>query len=244
MPIYSSPPAAPSRNNPSNFNERADDLFAWFADAVDEFDAASLRRGMLLIDASNSEASPNQITINMERWGGNDLGGQGFRFIAEADNTGPFTVINAAGGPNREARSITDVALPAGFIQAGEVYQLSLFGDTGRYTIRRPIERITNANGTALRFEDGTQICYHTFTSSGGPTTATGVIFNSADDTWTFPAAFTSLTNLSLRGATSFAGRWLGFGSLATGSVAVRQFAAASNAGTTSLRVMAIGSWY
>lgn len=244
MPFYSSPPAAPSRNNPSNFNERADDFFAWFPDAVAEFDEASFRRGMLLIDNSNSEGAPNNVTVDLPSWNGYSYGGQGFRFFAEADNTGNFTVTQSDGGSVFSARTITGAQLPAGFIQAGKLYETYIDPATGLYHVRRPLERITNANGTALRFEDGTQICYHAFNSSGGPTTAAGSIFNSADDTWTFPAAFVSTTNLSVRGNGGFSTRWAGFGSLGTTRVAVRQFQATSTAAVALLRVMAIGSWY
>lgn len=245
MPFYSSPPPAPSRNNPSTFNDRADDFFAWFPVAVDEFNEASFRRGMLLIDNSNSEAAPNNVTVNLPLWNGLSFGGQGFRFIATADNTGDFTVTQSDGGSVFSARTITGAQLPAGFIQAGKVYTAYIDPASGLYHIRRPLERISNANGRALRFEDGTQICYHIFTSSGGATTATGVLFSGSDDTWTFPAVFSTTDNLSLRGNSgTVATRWVGFGSLSTASVAVRQFQATSGAAATSLRVMAIGSWY
>lgn len=244
MPFYSSPPAAPSRNNPSDFNERADDFFAWFPVAVDEFDEASFRRGMLLIDNSNSEVAPNNVTVDLPLWNGLSFGGQGFRFTAAADNTGDFTVTQSDGGSVFSARTITGAQLPAGFIQAGKVYTAYIDPATGLYHIRRPLERISNANGRAIRLEDGTQICYHAFNSSGGPTTASGVLFISADDTWTFPAPFVSAANLSVRGNGGFSSRWVSFGSPSATSMAVRQHQATSGAAVASLRVMAIGSWY
>ncbi|MEF2552038.1 hypothetical protein VQ042_11805 [Aurantimonas sp. A2-1-M11] len=53
------------------------------------------------------------------------------------------------------------------------------------------IERGSNANGQYVRFADGTQICWHTLTSTtiNGPN---GSIFISDEALWTFPAAFSS----------------------------------------------------
>lgn len=54
------------------------------------------------------------------------------------------------------------------------------------------VQYTTNADGTAYRFESGLQVCIRSI--PGGNltvSTATGAMFRSADQIWTFPLAFT-----------------------------------------------------
>lgn len=240
--FYSSPPAAPSRNAPSTFNERADDFFAWFPLAVEEHNETTLIRGDFFL-GTTGPGTPNSVELNAGVAAGVALTtGQSFTFAVVAANTGPVTFV-LDGTPGQAARTPTGVNLPAGYLQPGMIFT-AVRDPSGWWTVHRPVEQISNANGTALRFEDGTQICYHAFNSSGGTTTASDVLFISADDTWTFPAPFSTTYNLTLRGNGGFSTRWLSFGMPSTSSVAVRQHQATSGAAVTSLRVMAIGSWY
>ena len=54
----------------------------------------------------------------------------------------------------------------------------------------KAIQVITNANGTAWRFEDGLQICIGFNSTSVAVSSAWGAIFASGVTTLTFPAAF------------------------------------------------------
>jgi hypothetical protein len=240
--FYSSPPAAPSRNAPSTFNERADDFFAWFEVGVEEHNETTLIRGDFFLSFT-SALTPNTVELNAGVAAGVALTtGQSFTFAVLAENTGPVTFV-LDGTAGQAARTPTGVDLPAGYLKPG-MFFTAVRDPSGWWTVHRPVEQISNANGTALRFEDGTQICYHMFNSSGGPITASGVLFISADDTWTFPAPFVSAANLSVRGNGGFSSRWVSFGSPSATSMTVRQHQATSGAAVASLRVMAIGSWY
>jgi hypothetical protein len=56
------------------------------------------------------------------------------------------------------------------------------------------VERGSNANGTFIRFADGTQICRHRAAPTISIDTAFGGGFRSAPQTWTFPAEFAADT--------------------------------------------------
>lgn len=52
------------------------------------------------------------------------------------------------------------------------------------------VERISNGNGTCIRFADGTQICHHSAAENVSIDTAFGGGYRSDPQNWTFPAAF------------------------------------------------------
>lgn len=95
------------------------------------------------------------------------------------------------------------------------------------------IERGSNANGQYTRFADGTQMCWHTLTTS-----------SSAATTWTFPAAFTAAPNVT------------GCATATALSVVVQDSAPTTTAASfsardktdarraDSVRVQAIGRWF
>jgi hypothetical protein len=63
------------------------------------------------------------------------------------------------------------------------------------------VEAGTNANGRFVKFADGTQICWiddGTFSTSSTSYTQGGVTYYRNDYTWTFPAAFSTTTNLTV----------------------------------------------
>lgn len=240
--FYTEPPTPPTRNNPSNFNALADDFFSWLAVAAAEYNELDLYRGNRYAGMASAE-TPNNITVEgFELWNGFMFNGYSFTFAVEAENYGPFTITLAADGVARATRTPTGAELPAGYLKPGNLYTARY--NLGYWQISRPVERITNANGTALRFEDGTQFCYHQFTSSGGVVDPTGAIFSSSDENWTFPAEFASTVGLVIRAGTSGSGRWANTSSIAVSNVMIRQFVAVSNGGVSVLRLIAIGRWY
>jgi hypothetical protein len=105
------------------------------------------------------------------------------------------------------------------------------------------IQRGSNGNGEFVRFADGTQICTHSI-SGGATTTAAGSIFTSGDETWTFPQAFTSATGLTVAASVMTVGRWCNVYGTTSSDATIRQFNSSSNAGTPSIRVVAIGRWF
>ena len=63
------------------------------------------------------------------------------------------------------------------------------------------IERIENSNGTAIKYPDGTMICYGRKSISNVEFSPAGAIYYSATQTITYPAQFieTPSTNISCR---------------------------------------------
>jgi hypothetical protein len=106
------------------------------------------------------------------------------------------------------------------------------------------IERDTNANGDYVRFADGTQIC----TSppfSFDVTTSVGSMFRSAAQTWTFPAAFSTTSNLSVVAGSSnnVSTHFLSARAVSTTQGEIGAFAPTSITGRSG-RLAAIGRWF
>lgn len=106
------------------------------------------------------------------------------------------------------------------------------------------VTRTTTANGEALRYPDGTQICRHTLTLAA-PDTALGALFAGVAETaWTYPAAFASGTRPTLTAsATTATGIWLATraGDEITGHL--QAMAAVSTTSAPEVTVTAIGRW-
>lgn len=96
--------------------------------------------------------------------------------------------------------------------------------------------RTANADGTFIRYADGTQICFNAFLATS----------SSADTVWTFPAAFAD-TNVAVivtpvnGGPSPLAGHQSG---PSTTSVAVNLFSGASARVEGLASVVAIGRWF
>lgn len=107
------------------------------------------------------------------------------------------------------------------------------------------IEIGSNANGKYVRFADGTQICTAMLSPAKPISTALGNVFASDDISWTFPAAFSSMTPIQAMPA--WAGTWGGSpssGTAGTASANFRMLSASSIASTPSVRVLAVGRWF
>ena len=247
------PPIPPNTGNPAQLEERADEFFGWFPTFVSDFNGdLPLLRGRTY---ATRGGSANAITLNT---GGVALAtGMQVRWRAAAANTGPVT-INVDGQGAIEARTITNLALPAGYIRT-DVDTIATY-DGARWIIERQIERGENANGNYMRLADGTQLCW----------ISTTMVQNSTDTNrisaiWTFAAAFLSrpiiLVNLPLVNEASFlniAGgnngrmslRSSGAGEISSTRTAT-QLTAFFEVGTigpqsqvNGCHAMAVGSWY
>lgn len=236
MPL-TPPPTPPSRSNPTDYSSRADAMLGWMATFASEYNADF---GMRVGYAGQSYYS-DTVTLNPGFFNNGTPEGSGFSFNVLTTNTGTVTII--IDGDSALANTPYGAALPAGYLVPGLLYHARRVGSV--WQVSRPIRRVSNANGIALQFEDGTQVCFFNFTSTGTPNNATGSIFQSgaAADTWTFPVAFLN-TDVVVTGATSTSGRWLAFSSLTTTSVGINMFSATSAGTTANLRLMAIGRWY
>lgn len=104
------------------------------------------------------------------------------------------------------------------------------------------IERGSNANGDYVRFADGTQICtgIQVLVSIS---TAVGSLFRSAEQTWTFPAAFSAVPQMTGGRQNNSALYWTsgGASTTTTGSGCAWSYASQTNRGVT---FTAIGRWY
>ncbi|SOC18190.1 DUF2793 domain-containing protein [Rhodobacter maris] len=102
------------------------------------------------------------------------------------------------------------------------------------------IERTSGSGGEAVRFADGTMICTQVL-SFASVATASGALFTSAAQSWTFPASFAAPPVLS--GAAEGVMRWMTFGPSSTTAADLALMATASSASAVNARVMAFGRW-
>lgn len=108
------------------------------------------------------------------------------------------------------------------------------------------VQRGSNSNGSFVRFADGTQICWLSF-SPGAPTTAIGSLFRSASRTWNYPIAFSEAPSVSgLVPAATGAYTWVAAGDVytSTTSCSFVVMSAVSIATSLSVSVMAVGRWF
>lgn len=111
------------------------------------------------------------------------------------------------------------------------------------------IESGSNANGSYVKYADGTQICTNNYFAIPGRTISNGSLFRTVDLTWTFPANFS--TNPVCGGkpviGESSANGWYGLGAIADISPTTTFFAIHSATYTTgggTAVLFAIGRWY
>lgn len=228
------PPTPPNTGNPAQLEERADAFFGWFPTFVTDYNNdLPLLRGKTY---ATRGGTANAITLNT---GGVALAtGMQVRWRAAAANTGPVT-INVDGQGAIETRTITNVALPAGYIRA-DADTIATY-DGSRWIVDRQIESGSNTSGDFVRFADGTMLCVGSLESLP-PNTASGGVFVSNPVTWTFPARFSVppvvnvSTNNSLWWASTAASTDMG--------VQIRTFHPSGSTLTPPIRPLAAGRWY
>jgi hypothetical protein len=191
--------------------------------------------------AGSSAVTAGVVTLSPGFFVNGVADGNAFTFRVTNSNTGAVALL--LDGTSYGTVTPTGVALPAGYLVAGITYTARRSGSS--WVIHRPVQRTSNANGIALQFEDGTQVCFFNFASTGTPNVAVGSLFNAGAgaDTWTFPAAFIN-TDVVVTGSTNLSGRWLAFSGITTTSVGINMFSATSAGTAANLRLMAIGRWY
>lgn len=172
--------------------------------------------------------------------------GTEIRFRATAANTGPAT-LNVDGTGAIPCRTITGAVLPAGYIRT-TVDTVARYDGT-YWVLGREIERGSNANGEYVRFADGTQICTYSAVGAAGPITiAEGALWRSWEYSWTFPASFTTDTNLAVNGSLgallALGVAWLKVRVKDTTGAGMMLLAARSNANNFTVNFSAIGRWY
>jgi len=106
------------------------------------------------------------------------------------------------------------------------------------------VESGSNANGTYIKFSDGTMICTGTFVDTLAVNNATGALWF-AYKAWTFPVAFNAVptyVDASFAGSTVLIGA--GSSSISTTSMTYHVLATASQASiAVTSRCIAVGRW-
>ena len=163
------------------------------------------------------------------------------RFRAGSANTGA-TTINVDGIGAVACRTITAVALPAGYIVTGADTVATYDGTY--LVLGREIERGSNANGEYVRFADGTQICTRRVSVSLAIDQAFLGGFRCSAQVWTYPAAFVSAPTPSVtpETLTAFAGviNTVGLASYQWFVTAI----ATQTAATRDVSMLAVGRWF
>lgn len=230
------PPPPPNSGNPAQFNERADGFLGWFPTFVSDFNAdLPLLRGRTY---ATRAGTANAIVLTT---GGVALAvGMQVRWRAAATNTGAVT-INVDGQGAIEARTITNVALPAGYIRT-DADTVATYDGT-RWIVGREIERGSNANGDFVRLADGTQLCWR-ISSAIITTQAAGAIFRSILLGWTFPAAFSAVPWADFKPLGTSV--WGGVAGVSGTAVTERMIWSQGSftSATISFSEAAIGKWY
>ncbi|RHZ91156.1 hypothetical protein D1114_21025 [Cereibacter sphaeroides] len=107
------------------------------------------------------------------------------------------------------------------------------------------MERGSNANGRYVRFTDGTQICTATVSVENITTAAGNIFTNASDVTWTYPAAFSSVTDLSTFSSVRVNGpQWSRSRATGVSTAGIRMFSPTSAGGSFFVEVAAIGRWF
>lgn len=168
------------------------------------------------------------------------------RFRATATNTGAAT-LNVDGTGAISCRTVTGVALPAGYILTTAITVARYDGTY--WVLGREIETGNNANGRYVRFADGTQICTTAAASRiVSSTTSFSGFYRSDVISYSFPASFTETPIASCgRSIPGMGGIIIDVGATSADSGwGIRWMAPASftdvNAGSSTLT--AIGRWF
>lgn len=235
---FTIPPTPPNRNNPATFSDDADEFLGWFPTFVEDYNDDVGLLGKFYLGVANGTA--NALTFSPGVYAAGLNYGTIIRFQPAFNNTGAATlrVDGLAASP-----MTTEIgsALPAGYLKAGVFHEAVWYG-TG-WCVNRPIERGSNANGDYVRFADGTQICTHLLACTAA-NVASGALWISEQEDWTFPVAFSTTNGLTVTGSINAPMRWMNCSGTNTTVGSFRQWAAASNTGTPTARVQAIGRWY
>lgn len=110
------------------------------------------------------------------------------------------------------------------------------------------VERGGNANGSYVRFADGTQICTVNWSGYAMTSSPTGGVYTSQDLVWTMPSSFVGPPAVVTgRVRSAAASSWIGLGNNASNDITEARFAVKSSIAIPALvdiALSAIGRWY
>ena len=100
----------------------------------------------------------------------------------------------------------------------------------------------SNANGSYIKFDDGTLICHRVYSSSIDGSSVVDLMYQSAAVSWTFPHAFIN-TNIAVSGSSNAVNGYIGnLSGLSISGVTFRVISTRTFTGRDS-RLIAIGRW-
>lgn len=106
------------------------------------------------------------------------------------------------------------------------------------------IESGVNSNGRYVRYADGTQICYHTISGNTTRNAYGTAMYQSASETWNYPAAFSAAPIISGFSVDSgFVGLMSSVGNTSS-SAPLRAISPAASVTNMNLYAMAVGRWF
>ena len=103
----------------------------------------------------------------------------------------------------------------------------------------------TNSNGSYIKFDDGTMICYSNRDCSAPPDSPHGALYSTGSDQWTFPSRFISTPSIfinEVKGAGSCWGSLAGSAATTIGT-SFRLYRASSSSLIPTAGLYAIGRW-
>jgi len=118
-------------------------------------------------------------------------------------------------------------------------------GNVSVYPTGAIIEDVTNANGRAVKFADGSMICTQTMDADSASNIALGVLFKSSNTSWTYPVQFIYIPSISALPIAGAAYSWIGFAT-PSNSVTSAYFTcinAATQTAVCSVSLTAVGRW-
>jgi len=222
-----------------------------------QFDAASgLATGTAVQQAADDASLGRLLRVGAFGWGQD--GGQAVPVLGDLDATGTASGVYAVTAATAGAVGTgTCLVLRA---SVGDLSQIFIATDGQTIAFRSAsggvwgpwsalggehnTTRAAGANGTYVRYPDGTQICQHSLTLDA-PDVAEGALFRGSGQTaWTYPAPFASGTVPTLTASVvSGAGLWTSTVAGDHLSGRVEAYAATSTATAPQVTITAIGQW-
>jgi hypothetical protein len=222
-----------------------------------QFDAASgLATGTAVQQAADDASLGRLLRVGAFGWGQD--GGQAVPVLGDVDATGTPSGVYAVTGATAGAPGTgTCLILRSDAVDLSQIFIATdgqtmafrsaaggMWGPWSALGGEHNTTRVAGANGTYVRYPDGTQICQHTL-SLDAPDVAEGALFRGAGQTnWTYPAPFATGTvpTLTASVVTGF-GLWMSTVADDPLSGAVQAHAATSTATAPQVTVTAIGQW-
>jgi hypothetical protein len=119
--------------------------------------------------------------------------GQRLSFVGALDNTVAMTV-SVDGLPTKAIKTVTGAATPAGYVRAGVLTEM--YYDGAQWIASRQAEFVADTGtGSAWRYENGIQECFHSIYPGSIVTFGSGTLdepWRSNAQTWVFPKVFST----------------------------------------------------